>query len=245
MPRARYEIRSDVLRKLDVPTQWVSDHEGSARPPEFCLTIGMDDLGAGVGRRAPLEKAVRATTDRIGEGRVAKGELIARVEVILMLLGETSWLTKLVVREGLVPASYVRMDPVKHDAPGHVFIESLIKHVPQEAPALRYAEGDRGGWKPRERQGIRVPRSVSPLVAEERYHITHRDEAQPHHDGIFRLVEELVEELVDGAVIESGGTPDTDLIGAPVAPRKIGRPRTRTLPVSAHCERRSAGVEAS
>ena len=137
--------------------------------------------------------------------------------MVLVLLLPAPRLTELVVGEGLARAGDVGVDAVEDDAARDVLVEALVQEVAQHAPALRDADRDRGAGQPGLRQRVRIAAGVRRLVAQERDGVAHRREPESQHDGILRLIDELV----DGAAVEPGGTRNLDLGVAHPGPREV------------------------
>ena len=215
------QVRPHVVRQLDGPARGVGDHEGRPRLPELRLAVAVDDLRAGAGGRAPLLQPVGPAADGVGQGDVGERELVAGIDVVLVLLLPAPRLTELVVGEGLPRAGDVGMDAVEDDAARDVLVEALVQEVAQHAPALGDADRDRGAGQPGLRQRVRIAAGVGRLVAQERDGVAHRREPEAQHDGVLRLVDELV----DGAAVEPGGPLDLDLgVARPRSTRGPGAP---------------------
>src|SRR6267143_769953 len=250
MVRARDQVGAHVVRQPDLVPRTVGHDERGARLPELGTAVDLHHLRARgrpavassmpvsmltvviiavPGSLATSEKAVGPATDRVGDGGVRERELVARLQMVLVLLGPPAGLRELEVGEGLPAAGNVRDHRIEDGAAVLVLVESLPEVIAQETAGLRGAKGvgarDRAGAvvilvlliavaAPRSGERVRRPNVVRRAVAKEGDEVSDSGEAEAHHLGARREVDELV----DGAIVEAGRPCEVDGAGVDVVP---------------------------
>src|SRR4030095_7417585 len=103
----------------------VGETERLSQLPHFERGGGMHDLWTRIGRRAAVEKALRATSERIGCAPVSKGEFGTGVHPIVRLGYGPAGLAEAHV-ERHQAATDMRKGAVKHDAAAFITVESEV-----------------------------------------------------------------------------------------------------------------------